>query len=454
MAGGTLTTVNNILKEYYLGPVQEQLNNEVLLVQRLEARSEDLVGRVAVVPLHTGRSGGIGAVSESAILPNPGNQVYEKAQYDLKYLYGRIQVTGPSMAKTKSDAGSFLQILKSELDGIRADLGKDLARQTYGNGDAIIAVGNGTALTGTGAEATPYVIVLTDWEALKKGQIYAGSVLDGVTYSSGTPTIAATGWTVKSINITASSTTSTMSIYNAGSATGTPAINQSWTRTGATTASFNKNALASRSNEVDGLQRIITTSAPSSSTVGNSGYQTLGQIDSYDKQFWDNQRTSVGGALTLQFMQTMANTVRTKGGRTSMIVTTLGVMREFYRLLTFVTAGTTSTNPGTVPTFNVNEGTMDFKAGFNSVSYNGIPVVGDIDAPFGNMYFIDESTLKVFSDQDWHFLDADGQTLRQVSNYDAFEAIMTRYMNLGATNRTKNGVLSGITVNGSNDTGV
>ena len=450
MAGGTLATVENILKEYYLGPVQEQLNNEVLLIQRLEARSEDLVGKVAIVPLHTGRSGGIGAVSESATLPSAGNQSYEKAQYNLKYLYGRIQVTGPSMAKTKSDAGSFLQILKSELDGIRADLGKDLARQAYGTGDAIIAVGTATALTGSGTFVAPYVVELASWESLKKGQIYAGSILDGVTYSSGTPTIAATGWTVKSTTIAAAAT-STISIYGG---TGTPAISQSWTRTGATTTGFNKNALAGRSNEVDGLQRIITTSAPSSSTVGNSGYQTLGEIDSYDKQFWDNQRTAVGGALTLQAMQTMANTVRTKGGQTSMIVTTLGVMREFYRLLTFVTAGNTSTNPGTVPTFNVNEGTMDFKAGFNSVSYNGIPVVGDIDAPFGNMYFIDESTLKVFSDQDWHFLDADGQTLRQVSNYDAFEAIMTRYMNLGATNRNKNGVLSGITVNGSTDTGV
>ena len=450
MAGGTLATVENILKEYYLGPVQEQLNNEVLLIQRLEARSEDLVGKVAIVPLHTGRSGGIGAVSESATLPSAGNQSYEKAQYNLKYLYGRIQVTGPSMAKTKSDAGSFLQILKSELDGIRADLGKDLARQAYGTGDAIIAVGTATALTGSGTFVAPYVVELASWESLKKGQIYAGSILDGVTYSSGTPTIAATGWTVKSTTIAAAAT-STISIYGG---TGTPAISQSWTRTGATTTGFNKNALAGRSNEVDGLQRIITTSAPSSSTVGNSGYQTLGQIDANADQYWDNQRTAVGGALTLQAMQTMANTVRTKGGQTSMIVTTLGVMREFYRLLTFVTAGNTSTNPGTVPTFNVNEGTMDFKAGFNSVSYNGIPVVGDIDAPFGNMYFIDESTLKVFSDQDWHFLDADGQTLRQVIGYDAYEAIMTRYMNLGATNRTKNGVLSGITVNGSADTGV
>jgi hypothetical protein len=60
----------------------------------------------------------------------------------------------------------------------------------------------------------------------------------------------------------------------------------------------------------------------------------------------------------------------------------------------------------------------------------------------------------VFSDQDWHFLDADGQTLRQVAGYDAFEAVMTRYMNLGVTKRNNHCVLSGITVDGSPDAGV
>ena len=51
------------------------------------------------------------------------------------------------MAKSKSDAGSFLQILRAELDGIRADLGKDLARQTYGYGDGVIATGTPTTTT-------------------------------------------------------------------------------------------------------------------------------------------------------------------------------------------------------------------------------------------------------------------------------------------------------------------
>ena len=210
---------------------------------------------------------------------------------------------------------------------------------------------------------------------------------------------------------------------------------------------FPKNKILLLKGSIPGpKKRLITSAAPTSSSAGNSGYQTVGKIDGYDKPFWDNNRVAVSGALSLQAVQQAFNTSRTAGGNPSLMITSLGVMREFYRLLTFVNT--------TTPVFNVNEGTMDFKAGFQTISYNGVPVVGDIDAPYSTLYMIDESTMKVFSDQDWHFLDADGQTLRQVPNYDAFEAVMARYMNLGMTNRAKNVVLTGITVNGNTDNGV
>lgn len=441
----TLTTVNNILKEYYLGPVQEQLNNEVLLVQRLEARSEDLVGKAAFVPLHTGRSSGIGAIAESALLPTAGNQSYDRAEYDLKYLYGRVQVTGPSMAKTKNDAGSFLQILRSELDGIRNDLKKDLARQVYGAGDAVLATA--TAQTWTTGAVTTNTLTLADWQPLRKGQIYVGQSVDLYSYSSGAPTLLTTA-TVSAVAIAAAATSTVTLTFSSTTPTSAWATG-SLTRAGALGASGsyqNRYALGARSMEVDGLQRLITGAAPTSSTAGNSGYQTVGKIDSYANPYWDNNRVAVSGALSLQAVQQAFNTSRTAGGNPSLMITSLGVMREFYRLLTFVNT--------TTPVFNVNEGTMDFKAGFQTISYNGVPVVGDIDAPYSTLYMIDESTMKVFSDQDWHFLDADGQTLRQVPNYDAFEAVMARYMNLGMTNRAKNIVLTGITVNGATDSGV
>ena len=440
MAGATIDTVGSILKEYYLGPVQEQLNNEVLLLSRIEARSEDLVGKAAFVPLHTGRSSGIGAVAESAALPSAGNQSYARAEYDLKYLYGRIQVTGPSMAKTKSDAGSFLQVLKGELDGVRADLTKDLARQIYGTGDGVIGTG---ALSGTGT-----TITLTDWEPLKKGQFYVGQVLSGAVLSTGVQAAGTLTITAVTLNAAANSTLTvgkTGTIIDAtyayslsGSVTAAQALNR-----------FNNTP---RSNEIDGLTRVVNTASitgasEASGTFGSLAKSgSLGKIDSFASTYWDNQKTfgatpGTAEALTIMRVQQAINLGRQKGAMPSAIITSLGVQREFYRLLQanqqFVAPGDTN-----------------YASGFSTLTYNGMPVIADLDAPYGKMYILDESTIKVFSDQDWHFLDGDGQTLRQVAGYDAYEAVMVRYMNMGATNRNRNVVINDINVNGVADAGV
>ena len=453
MAGGTLTTVDSILKEYYLGPVQEQLNNEVLLLSRIEARSEDLVGKAAFVPLHTGRSSGIGAVAESAALPAAGNQSYARAEYDLKYLYGRIQVTGPSMAKTKSDAGSFLQVLKGELDGVRADLTKDLARQIYGTGDGVIATGTPDATT-----ATTHTITLADWEPLKKGQLYVGQLVNCFVQSTGVATAGTiTEFTISAVSIAAAAT-STITVTSASVAM--TAVLVTITRAGSVSAaqSLNRFNNTTRSNEIDGLRRVVNSFTPAAAAEANGTIASatlatangksgsLGKIDAYSATYWDNQRTfgatpGTAEALTIMRVQQAINAGRQQGAMPSAIITSLGVQREFYRLLQanqqFVAPGAT-----------------DYASGFSTLTYNGMPVIADLDAPYGKMYILDESTLKVFSDQDWHFLDGDGQTLRQVAGYDAYEAVMVRYMNMGATNRNKNVVINDINVNGSADAGV
>ena len=443
MAGGTLTTVDSILKEYYLGPVQEQLNNEVLLLSRIEARSEDLVGKAAFVPLHTGRSSGIGAVAESAALPAAGNQTYARAEYDLKYLYGRIQVTGPSMAKTKSDAGSFLQVLKGELDGVRADLTKDLARQVYGTGDGVIGTGVPDATT-----ATSHTITLDDWEPLKKGQFYVGQAINLFVASTGVAA-AQTDFVISAVSLVAAAT-STLTVTSTSVAL--TAVSYAITRNGVVTEGKNRFNKNSRSNEVDGLRRVVnsftsTSASAADGTLGTTAKSgSLGKIDAYTSTYWDNGRLFGGTpgtpeALTIMRVQQAINTARQAGGMPTAIVTSLGVQREFYRLLQanqqFVAPGGT-----------------DYASGFSTLTYNGMPVIADMDAPWGKMYILDESTIKVFSDQDWHFLDGDGQTLRQVTGYDAYEAVMVRYMNLGATNRAKNVVINDIKVNGAADAGI
>jgi len=375
--GADLSTVSSILKEYYLGPVQEQLNNEVLLLSRLESRSEDLVGKAAFVPLHTGRSNGIGAVAEDAALPAAGNQSYARAEYDLKYLYGRIRVTGPSMAKTKSDAGAFLQTLKGEMDGVRADLTKDLARQIYGTGDGVI---------GVGTLASQTTVTLDDWEPLKKGQFYVGQILSGAVKTTGVQasgtltitavTLAAAATSTLTVTVTGTVANAAYALSLNGSVTAAQALNR-----------FNNTP---RSNEIDGLTRAvntfsITAASETSGTFGTTAKSgSLGKIDSFTSTYWDNQKTfgatpGTPEALTIMRVQQAINLGRQQGAMPSAIITSLGVQREFYRLLQanqqFVAPGDTN-----------------YASGFSTLTYNGMPVIADLDAPFERMFILDEST--------------------------------------------------------------
>ena len=414
MAGATLTTLSDILKEYYLGPVAEQLNNEVLLLSRIDSRSEDLVGKRAYVPLHISRSGGIGARGELSPLPQAGNQEYSKAVYDLKYLYGRVQVTGPSMAKTKNEAGSFLQALKSELDGIRNDLQKDLARQVYGKGEAIICD------CGTTSSSTTVVLGDGGKEAIRKGQLYAGMLIDIGTTADVDSQSGATPREIQSVNYStgeividgaALSTTSSHRVFRAGAGVDNGVL-----------------ATGSRSNEIDGIARIVS--------IGQEAFGEIDPVGPPAKSWWDNKRINVNAQLTLDDIQQGMNLVRLEGGAPTVMVTSLGIQREIYNLMEDQVR-------------YVDPESMTYVKGFKTLVYGGLPIVADIDAPYGRIYMLDESSLKVFSDQDWHFLDADGQTLRQKSDYDAFEAIMTRYMNLGVTKRSNHCVLYNVPVDPS-----
>lgn len=410
-----LTTLSDILKEYYLGPVAEQLNNEVLLLSRLESRSEDLVGKRAYVPLHHGRSGGIGARAEGVALPSAGRQDYDKAVYDLKYLYGRVEVTGPSMAKTKNETGAFLQALKSELDGIRNDLKKDLARQVYGNGTAVV----GTVAAGAANSTT---VAVVGSEVIRKGQLYPGFV--ATIYDASATADLANTHTVSAVDISAGTVTFSAAVG------ATFAAGDTIRRAGVATYSPAEGNTYSLSDEIDGIQRIVADSATALGGITPTGANA----------WWDNQRVAVSGALTLEAIQKGLNLARIAGGMPTSVITSLGVQREFYDLLD---QAVQYTNPES----------LNYAAGFKTLSYNGMPIIADIDAPYGKMYIMDEATMKVFSDQDWHFLDADGMTLRQVTGFDKFEAIMARYMNLGATRRNNQVVLTGITVDGAADAG-
>ncbi len=397
MAGATLSTLTSILKEYYLPPVRDQINQEIVVLSRWDVNSKDLVGLKAVVPLHTARSGGIGARPELGTLPSASNQAYARAEYDLKYLYGRIEVSGPSLQKTKNTSGAFLEAYKSELDGIKNDLMNDLARQFYGPGTAVVAQ--------CGASGPSTTVTLASAEPIRQGFIYVGQRLDLGTAAD--PDTLAAGTTVTDVN----------------EATPSVTIGTSVTVTGANFFYVAGNTSATDATviyEVDnGLQKLVSTAA-----------NTVGTINASTSKYWDNQRDTSGGALTEDNMLKNWNNVRIRGGKPSIVLGSFGLQRVYFNALQ-------GNRRYIEPT--------QLRGGFQVLEFQGQPFVADRHAPYGKLFMLDESHMMVFSPADWDFLARDGQAVKWVQDKDSFQSVLFRYIQLGTDRRNVQVVMSGLT---------
>jgi hypothetical protein len=170
--GAVLSVLTDVLKNLYLGTVNEQLNNEVLVTQilQLDSKHVDLEGLQAVIALHTGRSSGIGSRDELDNLPATGNQVYKKAVYDLKYHYATIQVSGQALQKTKSNVGRVPARLR-----VRA--GRHQERRRHGLRTPDLRLGRRRHRDDPGGRCVCEPDAHSA-EAVVKGFIYPGMVID------------------------------------------------------------------------------------------------------------------------------------------------------------------------------------------------------------------------------------------------------------------------------------
>ena len=64
-----LTSLSNVLKEFYLTPLADQMNQDVMVTSLLDVTAENLEGLKAVLPLHYGRSSGISSRPKVTLEP-------------------------------------------------------------------------------------------------------------------------------------------------------------------------------------------------------------------------------------------------------------------------------------------------------------------------------------------------------------------------------------------------
>lgn len=393
----TMTTVQAITKEIYEGQIREQLQNEIVGLRRIERTSagvsSSVGGRFVTFPLRVRRNQGLGYRAENGTLPSSGSQGYVRATVGLKYGYGRIRVTGQLMELAESNFQAFASAMDQEMNGLKNDLAKDCSRIFYGNGSGRVA-------TATGANTT-VTIPCTNTQYLQVGMVldsYTGSTLDntGLVVATITPNVQ----------------------FTVTVAPGTAIANGDiFVRTG------------SRDLEPQGLASMVAA------TGSLFGIDPAG-VTANDSPEWKSVVNANGGsnrALTEALMIRLTDDVRVNGGQTSLILTSLGVRRAYFNLLTQQRRYV---------------GTTNFEGGMTGLAFsNGrdIPVVEDIDAPPNKLWFLDESTFKVYRESDWSWLDKDGNIWKWVTNADAFEAVMRQYWEFATDRRNANGLLDDIT---------
>lgn len=388
----SLATVNAITKELYTGRIRTQLQNESVGFKRIEKTSEgveDTVGgKYVTFPIKVRRNVGLGYRNENEQLMTAGQQGYAQVRTGLKYGYGRVRLSGQVMELVETNAQAFASAMDMEMSGLKDDIAKDTNRIFYGNGTGAMA----TLTTAPAASAT--------FTVASPKYLTVGDVVDIVTLAG--PVVKATA---RTITVIVGTTVTVDAVVTA-------AIGDLVVRTG----NINR--------EPNGLGSIVTATG------------TLFNVDPAVEPIWAatvNGNAGVGRALSESLMISLTDQVRIKGGKTSLILTSLGVRRAYFNLLVQQRQFTD---------------TKSFAGGIQGLEFhNGrsIPVVDDPDAPDGTMYFLDEDSLKIYRKAPWSWKDPDGSIWKWVHDFDAFEALLYQYWEIGVTQRNANAVLQDIT---------
>lgn len=394
--GATLTTVAAITKEIYGPRIVDQLENETTLLKRIEKTSRGTTseagGKYVTFPLKVRRNHGIGYRNELEQLQNPGQQGWNNVRVGLKYGYGRVHLSGQTMDLVNENYQAFASAITEEMEGLKNDILKDTNRILWGNGLGVCAtvdtIGTGvnTISVGTNADALNWIDLDMQIDILSSD-----------------------GLTVRAANRKVTAINESTGDFTFDGAVATVAVGDIIVRQG----NYGK--------EPHGLSSLVTDSG------------TLFNLSAATEPSWKSTVDTTGGALSESKMIKMCDTLRSKGGRPSVIFTDLATRRAYFNLLTTQRRFT---------------GSKDFEGGFTGLAFSydtDIPVITDIDAPAGKMWFLREDDFKVYRRKPWYWEDKDGAVWKWVNNFDAFEALMKQYWEFAIERRNTQAVMTGIT---------
>jgi len=415
----TLTTLSAVMKQFYLGPLQDQLNNEIMAFDLFQKEKVDWVGREAIIPVRTARNTSP-AFSANASLPTASQQTYASLTVSAKYLYGRMEIQGPAIAQAKASVGAFINGLQVELDGAMETV-KNSADQAMFTGGG--AVGFLNERENFGANAEIEFSGNIDLIPEGAGSKVAGTLVRLDTYKSIPVTMYRDAGARQHIKFDAP--VDTRDIDGAGTAPAGTAH----------------------------CVIIGNKTAESMGIYGNLGEKTHFGVDrstGTDVVLQSIVRAAnTGGTgdrvdLNTGRMQAILDDIATDSGTTPDCMIAHYVFRQQYvgQLSFNSQVNITGSTLNTSRTKSVDNGDAGFDMG--SLSFNGIPLKVSRHCGKGLLIFLHTKSWSLVQIEDPNLADLDGNVLSRVTGSDSYEAYVRYYYNLVCKQPNRNAILVGL----------
>jgi hypothetical protein len=440
MAATLTGNLNLILKDFYSGPVRDQLNNEMLALQLFKKRKLTWVGRQAIMPVRLARNASDAFLDEGDPFGVTGQVTYGTLTVAARYLYGRMSITGPAIAQAKASVGAFVNGLQSELDG---------AVETVKNAaDEALFIGGGTIgflneqVTRAGAH---------DWQ-------FSGNA-DRLPNVAG-PITAVNARIIRCdtfADITPAGAFTVQGVYAAGALQpGLIAVNQAL-NTVAVPAGVACAVVVEK--WTDGAAGPLTSKQPMGmyGSIGAGSFVAGGATGplyhAVDRSAGVSaplrgtaitQSTAGGGGnradLTVKRLQSVIDEVSTKSGAMPDCLIAHYILRQEYSALL--------ANNLRV---DVKTGAGKGDAGFNMgmLSFNGIPLKTSRHCGKGLLLFIKTDAWVMAEVTPPGLADLDGNVLSRTGTSDAYNAFVRYYYNTVCEHPNKNAVLVGLNFSGA-----
>lgn len=396
----TLQTADNALKEVYLGVVADQLNTSVNpLLAKINQTTSDVWGKEIRKMAPYGINGGIGAGDEDGSLPTAAGNNYAQFVLELKNLYGRIEISDKAIRASQNAAGSFVNLLNAEMEGLIKASTFNFGRMLFGDGTGILATISTNDTSSVTVDTTRNLI--------------EGMVVDIVNKADGTVNTVA-GRRITSIDrankkVTLSGSTLTSEAFK-------PSTSQTNTYALCVQGSYGK--------EITGLGAIFK----SSGSLYGLNRSTYNWMVPYISNIANESTMTAISDVTMQ--KAIDELDEVAGSKVDFIVCSAGVKRNYQEYLN---------------SYRSNVDVMDLAGGYKAISYNGIPLVSDKFVKPNTMYLLNTKEFNLHQLCDWQWLEGeDGRVIKQIQGKPTYSATLVKYADIICDHPAGQAMIEGI----------